>query len=297
MADPSSTLPPLGLIAGEGVFPHLVARGVRAAGRRVVCCAFDGIADASLADEVDAFRRVSFVRLASWARFLNRHGVREAIMVGRVKKREMHRRRQWLWIARQLPDLTTLRAYVTRLRRDRRTDTVLQTIADELQKRGITLIDSTAYTTNHLAAEGTMGRVEPSSRVRADIDRGWAVCGYLTREDVGQAVAVRDRDVLAVEAVEGTNNMIDRAASLCRGGGWTLVKRANTRQDMRMDVPTVGVLTVQKLAAAGAACLCLEAGKVMLLERDQVIAAADRAGLAVVGRSDAEEWLKQSSQG
>ena len=253
----------------------------------MVCCAFDGIADGSLAGEVDAFRRVSFVRLASWARFLNKHGVREAIMVGRVRKREMHRRHQWLWIARQLPDFTTLRAYVTRLRKDRRTDTVLLTIADELAKKGITLIDSTAYTKDQMATPGTMGRVEPPERVRADVARGWAVCGHLTREDVGQSVAVRDLDVIAVEAVEGTNNMIDRAAQWCRGGGWTLVKRANTRQDLRMDVPTVGVLTVQKLAAARAACMCLEAGKVMLLEKEKVIAAADAAGIALVGLGDA----------
>jgi DUF1009 family protein len=276
---------PLGLIAGEGAFPLLVARGARAAGRRVVCCAFDGIADPSLANEVDEFRQVSFVRLASWARFLNRHGCREAIMVGRVKKQTMHRANQWLWIARQMPDWTTLRAYIIKLRKDRRSEAILLTIADELQKKGVTLIDSTTYTAEQLATEGLMGRVEPSERQQVDIDRGWEVCGYLTREDIGQAVAIKDRDVIAVEAVEGTNRMIDRAAGLCRGGGWTLVKRANTRGDMRMDVPTIGVHTIQKLAEARAACLCVEAGKVILLEKQKVIEQANKAGIAIVGRT------------
>ena len=200
-------------------------------------------------------------------------------MVGRVRKREMHRRHQWLWIARQLPDWTTLRAYLTRLRKDRRTDTVLLTIAEVLATKGITLIDSTAYTKDQMATPGTMGNVEPPERVRADIERGWAVCGYLTREDVGQSVAIKDRDVIAVEAVEGTNNMIDRAAQWCRGGGWTLVKRANTRGDLRMDVPSVGLLTIQKLAMANATCLVLESEKVILLEKEKVLAAAD-AGIA-----------------
>lgn len=276
---------PLGLIAGEGKFPFLVARGARAAGRRVVCCAFDGIADPALADEVDEFRRVSFVRLASWARFLTRHGCREAIMVGRVKKQQMHRSNQWFWIARQMPDWTTLRAYLVKLRKDRRSEAILLTIAEELEKKGVTLIDSTTYLADQLADEGPMGRVRPTERQQVDIDRGWEVCGYLTREDIGQSVAIKDRDVIAVEAVEGTNRMIERAAELCRGGGWTLVKRANTRGDMRMDVPTIGVQTIQKLAEAKAACLCVEAGKVILLEKQKVIEQADRAGIVVIGRA------------
>ena len=142
---------PLGLIAGEGTFPFLVARGARAAGRRVICCAFDGIADPGLADEVDAYRRVSFVRMGSWARFLRRHGCREAIMVGRVRKQRMHGPHLWLWIARQMPDWTTLRAYLLRVRRDRRSDAILTTIADELEKLGVNLIDSTTYTPDQMA--------------------------------------------------------------------------------------------------------------------------------------------------
>jgi hypothetical protein len=284
LADQTADQSPLGLIAGEGVFPLLVARGARAAGRRVVCCAFDGMADPALAEEVDAYRPVSFVRLTSWARFLRRHGCREAIMVGRVRKQNLYVKNELLWAIRQVPDFATFWAWFTILRKDRRSDTALRTTAAELEKRGITLIDSTTYTQDHLAGEGVMGRRTPDDRQLGDIERGWAVCGYLTREDIGQSVAVKDRDVIAVEAVEGTNRMIERAGELCSGGGWTMVKRANTREDMRMDVPSIGVQTIEKLKGAGATCLCVEAGKVILLEKPKVLEAADRAGIVVVGR-------------
>ena len=281
--DPSA---PLGLIAGEGVFPFLVARGARAAGRKVVCCGFDGIADPALAREVDAYRPVSFVRLGSWARFLRQEGASEAIMVGRVKKQNLHVKNEWFWALRQVPDFVTFWAWATVFRKDRRSETVLLTTAHMLQERGITLIDSTAYTKEQMATAGTMGRVEPGEAQLRAIERGWHVCGLLTREDVGQAVAVRDRDVVAVEATEGTNAMIDRAGALCRGGGWTLVKRGNTRGDMRFDVPTIGVQTVEHVHAAGGNCICVEAQQVILLEREKVLALADRLGIAVVGRSD-----------
>jgi DUF1009 family protein len=277
---------PLGLIAGEGVFPLLVARGARAAGRRVICCGFDGMANPALAEEVDAYRPVSFVRLTSWARFLRQHNCREAIMVGRVRKQNLYVKNELLWAIRQVPDFATFWAWFTILRKDRRSDTALRATAAELGKRGITLIDSTTYTREHLAGDGVMGRLQPTERQLADVERGWAVCGYMTREDIGQGVAVKDRDIVAVEAVEGTNRMIERAGELCRGGGWTLVKRANTRGDMRMDVPTIGVHTIEKLKSAGAVCLCVEAGKVILLEKPKVIEAADRAGIVVMGRSD-----------
>jgi DUF1009 family protein len=281
--------PPLGLIAGEGIFPHLVARGARKAGRSVVCCGFDGIADASLVDEVDRYRRVSFVRLASWARFLRKHGCREAVLVGRVKKQRLHdagRGGELLWAIRQLPDWTTFRAWYTILRKDRRSETALLTIASELERFGVTLIDSTAYTTEHLADEGVLGRHTPDDAAVRSIERGWGIVGYLTRQDVGQCVAVRDADVLAVEAVEGTNAAIRRAGSLCRGGGWTLVKRGNTRNDMRLDVPAIGVHTIELLAEQGAECLCVEAGRVILLDKPAVLASADRLGIAVVGRRE-----------
>ena len=254
----------------------------------MICAAFDGIADPAIAGEVDAFRRVSLARPGSWARFLRRNGCREAILVGRVKKQNLHRRNELLWVLRQLPDAAALWTFATVLRKDRRTETALLAVADLLERRGITLTDSTAYTRDHLATAGIMGRVEPGEADRRAMERGWHLCGLLTGEDVGQALAVLDRDVIAVEAAEGTDAMIERAASLCRRGGWTLVKRGNTRRDPRFDVPVIGVRTIERLAAAKARCVLLEAGHVMLMNKSAVLAAANAAGIAVVGRA-AEE--------
>ncbi|MEL7240539.1 MAG: LpxI family protein, partial [Planctomycetota bacterium] len=189
-------------------------------------------------------------------------------------------------IVQNLPDLATLHLFLTKVRKDRRSDTVLLGVADVLAKRGITLIDSTTYSKDHMATPGVMGNVQPTDVQRADAQHGWDICGYLSKSDVGQAIAVKDKDVIAIEAVEGTQRMIQRAGELCRGKGWTLVKRGNTRGDLRVDVPTIAEASIEQLHAAGARALCLEAGKVIMLEKDKVLAAADQRGIAVFGMED-----------
>ncbi len=276
---------PLGLIAGEGIFPLLVARGARAAGRRVICAGLAGCVWPGVEAEVDLFRPVGVLRLGQWARFLKAHGVREAVMVGRVKKADLYRGgrfRRWM---QYRPDLRTVALYLRHVRRDKRTFALLGALADDLATSGITLIDSTRYAPDHLATEGVMTRRRPTPRQLADIAFGWELCRTVSRMDIGQSLAVVDRDVIAVEAVEGTDAMIRRAGELCRTKGWTLLKVANARADMRFDVPSVGVQTVEKLHAAGGRCLVLEAGKTILLEKQKVLAAADRLGVAVVGRA------------
>ena len=145
------------------------------------------------------------------------------------------------------------------------------------------MIDSTRYTPDQLATPGVMGKRQPTEKQWADIRFGWELCRTVSRLDIGQAIAVIDREVIAVEALEGTNAMIERAASLCRTGGWTLIKVANTEQDMRMDVPTIGTTTIDKLAAARAACLVCEPTRTILLEKQKVLELADRYKIAVVG--------------
>jgi DUF1009 family protein len=273
---------PLGLIAGEGVFPTLVARGARRAGRRVVAVAFRGSASPELANEVDEFHWVGVARIGQWIRRLRRAGVSEAIMVGRVVKTRMYGRFRYL---ANIPDVRSIRLWLTRLRHDKRPFTVLNAIADELGKEGITLIDSTSYTPDELATEGVMTRRQPTEAQLADARFGWELCRTISRLDIGQSIAVLSKDVLAVEAIEGTNAMIERAGELCRAGGWTLVKVANAQQDMRMDVPTIGVTTLEKLAKARAACVAVEAGKTVLLEKSKVLELADRLKIAIIGMS------------
>jgi hypothetical protein len=271
---------PLGLIAGEGVFPLLVARGARSAGRRVVCAALADNAWPELRDECDEFKWVGILRLGQWIRYLRRCGCSEAIMAGRVEKTRMYRRFRYL---RYLPDLRTLRLWLTRLRHDHRPYAVLRGLTDELAAGGITLIDSTQFTTDHLAAAGVMTRRQPDERIWADIRFGFDLCKQLSRLDIGQSIAVLRKDVIAVEAIEGTNAMIDRAGQLCRSGGWTLIKVGNSALDMRSDVPTIGMTTIDKLAAARCACVAMEPGRTLLLEKPKVLEAAERHGIVIVG--------------
>jgi hypothetical protein len=156
-------------------------------------------------------------------------------------------------------------------------------VADDLATQGVLLIDSTRYIPDHMASEGPMGRVQPDARAQGDIAFGWPLLEKVGGLDIGQAISVRNRDVIAVEAVEGTDAMIARSGELCRARGWTLLKTARPGHDMRADVPTIGVQTIESLAKAGAGCVAVGAGRVILVDRPAVLAAADRAGIAVVG--------------
>ena len=271
---------PLGLIAGEGIFPLLVARGARAAGRKVVCAALAGSAWPALRDECDSFKWVGVTRLGRWIRVLKSAGCSEAIMVGRVLKTRMYDR--WRYF-RYIPHLLTAKVWFTRLRHDRTPQAMLNAIADTLAGNGITLIDSTTYTLDQLASPGVMTARQPTDAQWTDIRAGWDICQQISRMDVGQSIALLNRDVIAVEALEGTNAMIERAGQLCRVGGWTLIKVANKHQDMRMDVPTIGVTTLEKLHEARAGCVVLEPGKTMLLEKQKVLELAERYKIAIVG--------------
>ena len=271
---------PLGLIAGEGVFPLLVVRGAKAAGRKVVCVGLAGNASPELEAECDEFYWAGIARVGSWIRPLRAAGCTEAIMVGRVRKAAMYTP---FLLLRYIPDWKTARMWWFRLRNDKRPNAVLNAIIDELNSSGINLIDSTSYCTDQLASQGVMTKRQPGEDQWNDIRKGWEICKQISTMDIGQSIAVRDRDVIAVEALEGTNAMIERAGALCKCGGWTLIKVANKDQDMRADVPSVGTTTIEKLAAAGASCLVLEAGKTIMLEKQKVLEMADRHRIVVVG--------------
>jgi len=276
------SLSPLGLIAGEGIFPLLVARGARAAGRKVVAAAFGGSAWPELRGEVDVFKWVGVVRLGQWIRVLRAEGCDEAILVGRVAKEKIYGR--WRFF-QYIPDLRTLGIWFRILHWDKRDQAVLGAIDRELASEGIQLIDQTTYCTEHLATPGVMTHSPPTDKQWDDIRFGWDICQTISRLDIGQSIAVVDKNVIAVEAVEGTNAMIDRAGKLCKVGGWTLIKVSNAHQDMRLDVPTVGTTTIEKLHANRAAALVLEPGKTIMLEKAKVLELAERYKIAIVGYS------------
>jgi DUF1009 family protein len=276
---------PLGLIAGEGVFPLLVARGARAAGRKVVCVGLAGNAWSQLRQECDRFDWAGITRMSRWIRLLKAAGCREAIMVGRVQKSRMY---EPFALFRYMPDFRTARLWFQTVRRDKRPQAFLQALVGELGAEGITVVDSTHYCKEHLASAGIMTRRHPTDTQWEDIRFGWERCATISRLDIGQSIAVYHREIIAVEALEGTNAMIERAGQLCRTGGWTLIKVSNTHQDMRVDVPAIGTTTIEKLRAAGAAAVVLEAGKTIILEKAKVLELADRYKIAVVGREEDE---------
>jgi len=272
----------LGLIAGEGRLPHLVAGGAKAAGLKVICVGLADNAEDSLAAEVDVFYRVAIARPGSWIRRLRRHGVVRAIMVGRVAKGRIFT--PWR-ILRYLPDWRSVRIWYWRLRRrDKRNDTLLSALAEELASGGIMLENSTMYCREHLATPGVMTQRKPSSSVESDIEFGWQIVRRLGELDIGQAIAVKEREVIAVEAIEGTAEMIERAGRHCKKGGWTLIKASKPNQDMRFDVPCVGPDTIRSLVENGAKCLVVEAGKTIIIDKPETIELADKLGISILGR-------------
>ncbi|MEE9405514.1 MAG: UDP-2,3-diacylglucosamine diphosphatase LpxI [Algisphaera sp.] len=276
--------PPLGLIAGHGDLPLLTAQGMRDAGHRVIAVGFSGQYNPGLHDLCEAVLPVGVLRIGEWSRKLRKHGVTHASMVGAVNKSQLMYQGFWKRVFIMRPDWHVGKLWYQTLRHDRRSQTLLTAVAKELAHTGIQLINTTQYIPDHLAAPGVMTQTQPNASQRAAADFGWPILMRMNELEVGQAIAVRDQDVTAVEAVEGTDAMIQRAGKLCRGGGWTLLKGAGSTKDLRFDVPTVGVQTIENLKAAGAGCVVLDAGRVILVNKPDVIAAADAAGIAIVGR-------------
>lgn len=282
MSPVSQRPPTLGLIAGEGEFPMMVARGAKRAGRRVVVVGLKNNYDAGMPSLADAFYPAGVARLGKWIRCLRREGVTEAVMAGRVRKSTPMGMSRWRLILAYLPDWTSIRLWF-RASRDRRNDALLAAVADELQKHGVTLIDSTTYCSEAMASDGPMTRATLSAQLTSDLAFGLPIAQAVGRLDIGQAIIVREGDVIAVEAIEGTDAMIERAASLCPGGGWMLIKLAKPNQDMRFDVPTIGPNTIEKLVRHKAGALVVEAGKTLMVERERTIALADAARLPLIG--------------
>jgi DUF1009 family protein len=272
----------LGLIAGGGRLPFLVAAGARRAGLKVICVGLAETTDYGLADEVDIFYKVAIARPGGWIRRLRKHRVTRTIMVGRVSKRRLFT--PWR-LVQYLPDWRAFRIYYWRLRgKNTQPDSLLCAVADELASGGIVLENSTMYCKEHLATAGVMTGKQVSPSVESDIEFGWNIVKKLGELDIGQAIAVKEKEVIAVEAIEGTAAMIERAGRLCRSGGWTLIKVSKPQQDMRFDVPCVGPDTIRSLAQNGGKYLVVEADKTIIIDKPETIKLADKLGIAILGR-------------
>src|SRR5208283_163446 len=219
-------------------------------------------------------------------RYFKRHGVSDVIMAGKLHKTVLFK--PWM-IVRNMPDLRTIRMFIPHFlthNRDNKDDTLLGAIVQEFAREGMRFGRPTDYAAELLVSRGQLTRRGPSVRQWKDIRFGWNLAKEMGRLDVGQSVAVKDQAALAIEAVEGTDECILRAGALCRAGGFTVVKVAKPQQDMRYDVPTVGMQTVENIASSGGRVLAIEAGRTILLDGQEVIGFADRHGLAIVALDD-----------
>lgn len=260
-----------GLIAGNGQFPFLVLEGARKAGAKVAVAAIKEETDPRIEQLADSVTWVGVGQLGKMIRFFKREGVAQAIMAGQVRHVQI--------FGSALPDLRML-AMLWKLPR-RNTDALIGGIANELAKEGITLLDSTYFVPEHLPQIGTLTRRAPDERERGDIEYGLSVAQEIARLDLGQTVVIRNRACVAIEAMEGTDATIARAGGLVNGK-LTVVKVAKPNQDMRFDVPVVGLPTIAAMTAAGATCLCLTAGKTLLFDRAAMLRQADAQRLAIV---------------
>jgi DUF1009 family protein len=266
------TLKPLGLIAGNGQFPLLLADEARRGGRTVVAAAIREETEPELERRTDRLEWFDLGQIKKTIEYFRSQGVEEAVMAGQVKHTQLFRRLKL--------DLTAVKLLAGL--RDKKTDTILAAIAAEFQKAGVRLLPSTSYLEHLLAPVGVLTRAKPDAARKKDVELGFKTAKALGGLDLGQTVCVKDGAVLAVEAMEGTDACIRRAGSLC-DGGFAVVKTAKPRQDLRFDVPVVGLRTLESLKEARAAVLAVEAGRTLFFDKDRFLREADAAGVAVVG--------------
>ena len=276
---------PIGLLAGRGRFPELFAEKARSLGRPVVCVGIIGEADPSLADKVDAFHWAGLARIGQMIRGFKREGVERLVMAGKIHKVRMHQ--PWR-VLRLLPDWRTVRFWYNRKRKSNGDDHIMLALIDEFAADGLRVESALDLCPELLVAQGLLTRRAPTAAEEADIEFGWRMAREMGRLDVGQSVAVKERVVLAVEAIEGTDRAILRAGELCGRGGFVLVKVAKPHQDMRFDVPTIGCNTITSLLKAGGKVLAIEADKTIIVDSDETIALANQHGVTVVALTDAD---------
>lgn len=269
--------PSLGLIAGNGRFPFLVLDAARDQGYDVTVVAareeaFPELNDAA-ARRGAAIHWISIGQLGKCISLLKSAGITRAVMAGQVKHTKI--------FGGIVPDLTFLA--VLKQLTAQNTDGLIGAVAKVLSDRGIELMDSTALLTPLLAGAGVLGGRAPTGEEQDDFAFGYPMADAIAGLDIGQTIVVKHKAVVAVEAMEGTDEVIARAGRLA-GSGTRVIKVAKPKQDMRFDVPVVGLATIQAMRAAGATALSVDAGRTLLFDREGLLASANEAGIAVVGR-------------
>lgn len=260
-----------GLIAGNGRFPFLVLEGARSQGIEMAVIALKEEASPELEMAAKRLHWVSLGELSKAISLMHEEGVKHAVMAGQVKHNKI--------FSAIRPDWKLAKLLFSLPRKN--TDSLIGAVAKVFEEEGIQLVDSTLFLKPLLPEEGVLTQRAPNDHESADIAYGLGVARHIAALDIGQTVVVADRACVAVEAMEGTDETIARAARFAEGKPLVVVKVSKPKQDMRFDVPVVGLPTVEAMIKAGATALAIDAGRTLLFDREALIEAADAAGIAI----------------
>jgi len=260
----------IGLIAGSGDFPLEFAKAAKQKGLGVVAVAHEGETLPELAQWTDAIVWIKLGHLGKLIKFFKEQGVSDVLMAGGIKKTGMFG---------GLPDLRGAALLAKMVAKH--DDSLLRAVAEELESEGITVRESTLYLDNLLAPAGILSKRKPAKDEWNDIAFGWRMAKEIGRLDIGQTVVIKDKTVVAVEAIEGTDETIRRGGRLCREGA-VVVKICKPQQDLRFDLPATGLQTIITMEEVKAGCLAIEAGKTIMIQKDALIARANKAGISIV---------------
>jgi UDP-2,3-diacylglucosamine hydrolase len=263
----------VGIIAGNGVYPRLIADGARKAGvKKIVAAAFTDETDPVLEQQVDVLEWMRVGQLGRLLKFFRSQDIHHSIMAGQIAPKNLFDLR---------PDLKAL-MLLGKLK-ERNAESIFAAIADELAKIGIDLLPATTFLEDSLAQSGLIAGPKLSPRQEQDVEIGWIAAKEIARLDIGQTIIIKNGTIVAVEALEGTNEAIKRGGTLAREGA-VMVKVSKPNQDMRFDVPVIGAETVRVAAESKIGVIAVEAGKTLLLERDAVAEFVDRSNMSLVAR-------------
>ena len=261
----------IGIIAGGGQFPFIVADAAKKRGLHVTAVAFEGEADRELSDKVDEIEWIKLGQLGRLIKAFKQRNVARALMAGTINKSKM--------FGNIKPDLKGL-AFLSKFAifHD---DNILRALANELHEEGIEIVSSTTYLPDLLAPEGCLTKRKPGREEKRDMEIGWKVAKELGRLDIGQCVVIRDKTILALEAIDGTNATILRGGKIA-GEKAVVVKVSKPDQDLRFDVPSVGLETIKSMIEVNAGLLAIEAGKTLLFDRNKTIEAANKNKISII---------------
>ena len=274
---------PVGLIAGWGRFPVLVAEALMRKGHPVFCVALQGLADPALEYYCDNVRWLGVAKLGGHIRYFRRNHVHHVTMAGKLFKAELLFHGSV--ILKNWPDWECVRTFAPHFifrKQDTRDDSLLTAVTNAYSRAKMNVIAATDFAPDLLVKQGSLTSRRPSAGQWSDIQFGWQIAKMMGGLDIGQAITVRNGTVIAVEAVEGTDACIARSGKLCKKGGWTLIKVSKPNQDMRFDVPTIGPLTIQQVADAGGSAIAIEAGKTIVVDQHQTIQLAEKLGISLI---------------